>query len=210
MNDNLKWINQKIILGWIMVAAGLVVGVIGILLPKLAGSLPFNTRIITGLGILISGWGIANLVRYGVAGRDKQAAMRLVSEERDERLQIIRARAGSRAYWVSAAMAYTGFCLYPPFRALGFFSAGTDWVGGLMNMRVIHYFGMWVIILFTAVHAYLANIYNFAPSRLIFLWKETPEAGAATDRASLSSIIAYAPNSSAEASTSASPRWISG
>ena len=33
---------------------------------------------------------------------------------------------------------------------------------------------MWVIILFTAVHAYLANIYNFAPSRIIFAWKESP------------------------------------
>jgi len=42
-----------------------------------------------------------------------------------------------------------------------------------MNMRIIHYFMMWVFILFTMVHAYLANIYNFAPSKIIFLWKET-------------------------------------
>ena len=27
---------------------------------------------------------------------------------------------------------------------------------------------MWVFILFTVIHAYLANIYNFAPSKLIF------------------------------------------
>ncbi len=42
-----------------------------------------------------------------------------------------------------------------------------------MNMRIIHYFMMWVFIVFTMIHAYLANIYNFAPSKIIFAWKET-------------------------------------
>lgn len=81
---------------------------------------------------------------------------------------------------ITFAMAYTGFCLFGPFQQLAFFQAGTNYVGGLMNMRVLHYFGMWVVILFTAVHVYLANIYNLAPSKLIFLWKETPAAGEAT------------------------------
>jgi Ni/Fe-hydrogenase 1 B-type cytochrome subunit len=76
---------------------------------------------------------------------------------------------------ITFGMAYTGFALYPPFQNLAFFKAGADAVGGLMSMRVVHYFGMWVIILFTAIHAYLANIYNFAPSKLIFMWKETPD-----------------------------------
>lgn len=80
---------------------------------------------------------------------------------------------------ITFAMAYTGFCLYPPFMQAAFFRAGSEWVGGIMNMRLVHYFGMWVIILFTAIHAYLANIYNFAPSRLIFLRKETPAPGEA-------------------------------
>jgi Ni/Fe-hydrogenase 1 B-type cytochrome subunit len=77
-------------------------------------------------------------------------------------------------------MAYTGFALYAPVQQLAFFKAGADAVGGYMNMRILHYWGMWVIILFTMVHAYLANVYNFAPSRLIFLWKETPAHGEAT------------------------------
>jgi Ni,Fe-hydrogenase I cytochrome b subunit len=35
---------------------------------------------------------------------------------------------------------------------------------------------MWVIILFTMVHAYLAAIDGFKPLwGLIFLWRETPE-----------------------------------
>ena len=70
-------------------------------------------------------------------------------------------------------MAYTGFSLYGPTADWGFFAGGTALVGGPMNMRIIHYFMMWVFIVFTMVHAYLANIYNFAPSKIIFLWKET-------------------------------------
>ncbi len=73
-------------------------------------------------------------------------------------------------------MAYTGFALYGPSAGMSFFAAGTELVGGPMNMRIIHYFGMWAIILFTMVHAYLASIYNFNPLRIMFLWKET-EAG---------------------------------
>ena len=69
-------------------------------------------------------------------------------------------------------MAYTGFCIYAPVMDWSFFQAGIQWVNGPMNMRIIHYFIMWVFILFTAVHAYLANVEGFAPSKLIFAWKE--------------------------------------
>ncbi|MHB1136329.1 MAG: cytochrome b/b6 domain-containing protein [Coriobacteriia bacterium] len=70
-------------------------------------------------------------------------------------------------------MAYTGFSLYGPTADWGFFAGGTALVGGPMNMRIIHYFMMWVFIVFTMIHAYLANIYNFSPSKIIFAWKET-------------------------------------
>ena len=70
-------------------------------------------------------------------------------------------------------MAYTGFGLYGPTADWGFFAGGTALVGGPMNMRIIHYFMMWVFIVFTMIHAYLANIYNFNPSKIIFAWKET-------------------------------------
>ncbi len=73
--------------------------------------------------------------------------------------------------------AYTGFCLFNP--AQGWpvwpmFGAGVDLVGGFMNMRIVHYYIMWVFILFTAIHAYLANVEGFSPSRIIFAWQETP------------------------------------
>jgi Ni/Fe-hydrogenase 1 B-type cytochrome subunit len=78
--------------------------------------------------------------------------------------------------------AYTGFALWGPTSDWGFFQAGTAWVATLFNgggggdpmlMRVVHYWTMWLILIFTAAHVYLANIYNFAPSRMIFAWKES-------------------------------------
>ena len=80
------------------------------------------------------------------------------------------------------AAAYTGFCLWIPTSTWPIFHAGTVWVaslfhagggGGPMPIRVLHFFIMWVILIFTAAHAYLANIYNFAPSAMIFKWKES-------------------------------------
>jgi hypothetical protein len=68
--------------------------------------LSFNTRIVTGVGIFLIGLGVANLVRYGLTRGDDQAARRLVVEERDERTQLLRARAGQRAYYISAALTY--------------------------------------------------------------------------------------------------------
>lgn len=93
---------------------------------------------------------------------------------------VISAKYGSLqkiAYLVTIPLtllqAYTGFAIYGPTMNWAFFTGGLELVGGPMNMRIIHYFGMWVFIVFTMIHAYLANIYNFAPSRIIFLWKET-------------------------------------
>jgi len=74
-------------------------------------------------------------------------------------------------------MAYTGFALYTPAQSWGiwpFFAAGVSFFGGAMGIRIAHYFGMWVVILFTMVHAYLAAIDGFKPLwGLIFLWRES-------------------------------------
>lgn len=69
-------------------------------------------------------------------------------------------------------MGYTGLCLWGPTMDLGFFAGGVDLVGGAMSMRVIHYFMMYVFIAFMFIHIYLANVEGFAPSKLMFFWKE--------------------------------------
>ena len=80
------------------------------------------------------------------------------------------------------AAAYTGFCLWGPTSQWAIFHAGTVWIASLFNaggggdpmpVRILHYFIMWVILIFTAAHVYLANIYNFAPSAMIFAWRES-------------------------------------
>jgi Ni/Fe-hydrogenase 1 B-type cytochrome subunit len=73
------------------------------------------------------------------------------------------------------AAAFTGFSIYPVTMQFWPFSWAYQAVGGPMNMRVIHYFVMWAVIIFTMVHAYLANIYNFQPSELFFLWRQPAE-----------------------------------
>jgi len=108
MSNQMNWINRQIRLGWVFLAGGLVVAVAGILLPRLVGDLSIDERIITGVGILLLGIGTAYLTHYGAARRDSQAARRMIAEEHDERMQILRAQAGNRSYWVSAVMAYAG------------------------------------------------------------------------------------------------------
>jgi Ni/Fe-hydrogenase 1 B-type cytochrome subunit len=75
-------------------------------------------------------------------------------------------------------MAWTGFALYTPAHAWAIwpvFGSAAYVFGSDMGVRIAHYFGMWVIILFTMVHAYLAAMDGFKPLwGLIFLWKETP------------------------------------
>lgn len=70
-------------------------------------------------------------------------------------------------------MMWTGFSLYGPYMDHPWFQSSLALVGGPMKMRIIHYFLMWVFIIFTAIHAYLANVEGFAPSHLIFKWKES-------------------------------------
>ncbi|MEG1830393.1 MAG: cytochrome b/b6 domain-containing protein [Raoultibacter sp.] len=69
-------------------------------------------------------------------------------------------------------MAYTGFCLWAPTMQWGLFTFGTDLVGGLMSMRIIHYFMMYVFICFMFIHIYLANVEGFAPTKLMFFHEE--------------------------------------
>ncbi len=70
-------------------------------------------------------------------------------------------------------MAYTGFALWDVTREIPFFAGFTDLVGGLMKLRIIHYFMMYFFICFTMIHGYLAIIDGMALPRLMFLGKET-------------------------------------
>ena len=67
-------------------------------------------------------------------------------------------------------MFLTGLCIWGPTMVA---TAGlTAALGGTMAVRIIHYFMMFVFIIFIFIHVYLANIEGFAPSKLMFFGKE--------------------------------------
>jgi len=104
--NNQNWIDQKIRVGRALVAAGIVLSVAGALLQWFPGDLSFNPRIVTGLGILLAGIGVGNLVKYGAARRDPQGAGRQLRAGNDERSRMLRGRAGNLAFIVSTVMTY--------------------------------------------------------------------------------------------------------
>lgn len=118
MDNRVKWVKAKMHLGWILLIMGALVILVGIIAELQKGTQPYNYRIITGVGILLTGYGIGNLVRYRAALRDSKAARRLSAQERDERTMFIRARSGSRAYWASALLVYAGL-MWASFAARG-------------------------------------------------------------------------------------------
>ena len=69
-------------------------------------------------------------------------------------------------------MFYTGLCIWGPTMDWGFLAWTNDLVGGLMNMRIIHYFLMYVFIMFMFIHIYLANVEGLSPTKLMFFHQE--------------------------------------
>jgi len=118
MRKSTHWIANRMRLGWITLLAGFLVVSLGIFMEVGFSSLPYNLRIVTGVGILLVGVGAGTLIRYRAALKDEQSLRRLTAEERDERTVMIRTRAGNRAYIVSAALVYTGL-MWASFAANG-------------------------------------------------------------------------------------------
>ena len=69
-------------------------------------------------------------------------------------------------------MFITGLCLWQPTANSAFCQWCLGLVGGAMSMRVIHYFGMYVFIIFMFIHVHLATAEGSEPVKLMFLHKE--------------------------------------
>ena len=67
-------------------------------------------------------------------------------------------------------MFLTGLCLWTP--TAGAMAWLTNAWGGAMSVRIIHYFGMYVFIIFMFIHVYLANVEGAEPTKLMFFRKE--------------------------------------
>jgi len=69
-------------------------------------------------------------------------------------------------------MAFTGFSLWAPTSVVGPFLMFNNFVGSIMITRIIHFFLMFVFVIFMLLHGYLALIEGLAPAKLMFGWKE--------------------------------------
>jgi len=70
-------------------------------------------------------------------------------------------------------MFITGLSLWGITSDVGPFAALNSLVGGVVIMRVIHYFLMWAFIIFIFIHGYLVLIEGLAPIKLMFFRKES-------------------------------------
>jgi hypothetical protein len=107
MNKQKNWIFNKLRTGRILVIFGVLLTIAGIIIERTIVVPNFNLKIITGIGILLVGLGVANLVAYRVDPKNPILVKRLAAEMQDERTLEIKARAGNRAYWVSTLLVYT-------------------------------------------------------------------------------------------------------
>lgn len=105
MNNRMDYMKKHLRMGWGFMIVGMVLIIAGLVL-QFFSTLPFNVRIISGLGICIVGVGIAEILRYLSYRKEPQSAARLINEDLDERSRMIRMKAGNRAFWVSLALTY--------------------------------------------------------------------------------------------------------
>ena len=97
---------SKLMWGLALLAAGLLIIIVGLVLPRLVDISAFNPRLIPAAGVVLVGVGIAYLGQYATIRLDPEAGRQLLIQATDERFRLIRARAGSRAFWVSIVMTY--------------------------------------------------------------------------------------------------------
>jgi hypothetical protein len=118
MTDQMGWLRTRLRVGWALLFAGAAVFAGSLIAAAANPGSGFNFNIVGGLGIGVAGGGVGVLVRYGNAMRDREAALRVMVSERDERAVLIRVRAGNRAWWVSVLIVWLGL-MWASFAANG-------------------------------------------------------------------------------------------
>jgi hypothetical protein len=106
MDKQTNW--AKNILTWVLVLMGLgvVVAIAGFILPYLVNGIAFPAGSVIGASIVLLMMGIAGLAQYIYVRLNPKAGQSMMINESDERMQMIRARAGQRAYKLSGALAF--------------------------------------------------------------------------------------------------------
>lgn len=92
------WRDRNFRLSGGLLAGGLLLFLTGLAVRVLIPNSSLNPKWIESFGIFFAGWGIISLLRYILAAGDPITLKRLDNEERDERVQEIRRRAGNTAF----------------------------------------------------------------------------------------------------------------
>lgn len=100
MRDRDVWTRNIFVWGIACAACGLVLTLLGLILPNILGRFSLAT------GLVLLGLGIVSLLQFLYLRRNPKAGGQMMIQERDERMQMIRARAGNRAYGISSALAF--------------------------------------------------------------------------------------------------------
>ena len=80
------------------------------------------------------------------------------------------------AYWFAGLlilfMAWTGFTLYEPTSGFMLSQVCVSVLGGIMSVRIFHWFGMFVMIIFMIAHIYLVLLDGMPTLQAMFMRKE--------------------------------------
>lgn len=106
MNNQTNWSKNILTWGLALVGLGIIVAVAGILLPGLVNGMSLPAGLVPGVSLFLMLLGIVSLGQYAFVRSHPKAGKQMWIDERDERTQFIRARAGQRAYSLSSALAF--------------------------------------------------------------------------------------------------------
>jgi len=111
-NNNNKVFQKEMGKGWSLFVLGAILLLAGTIPPILKLAVFYPPHLAGGFGILIMGWGVAILARFGLARKNAGSVKRAMIEENDERLVLIRSRAGNDAFLLSIPATSIGLLLY--------------------------------------------------------------------------------------------------
>jgi len=105
MHNQAGWLKRIWRSGVVITALGLVMLAAGLITGWMANFNPF-AKLFAATGLVSIVFGLVSLLQYTYARRDPKVRKQMMVNDQDERIQLIRARAGQRAYWISSSLAF--------------------------------------------------------------------------------------------------------
>jgi len=101
-----KWVKRQLTYAIVFFIIGVLALSIGAVIEIANKDIGVDDRLITASGILFLGISLSSWLRYFAGRKDNGAAARLINDETDERLLLMRAHAGKRGFWYSISITY--------------------------------------------------------------------------------------------------------